>query len=121
MRSARARRSWRCRAGGPTPSARRAPPRGARPPPPPPATTGLWGAPTVVQNAETLAHVAWIVSHSPEAFATVGSDASRGTKLVTIMGRVMEPGLVEVPLGTSLLDLVSMAGGGAGTTKAVFV
>ena len=89
--------------------------------PPYPATTGLWGAPTVVQNAETLAHVAWIISHSPEAFATVGSDASRGTKLVTIMGRVMEPGLVEVPLGTSLLDLVSMAGGGAGTTKAVFV
>jgi NADH:ubiquinone oxidoreductase subunit F (NADH-binding) len=89
--------------------------------PPYPATTGLWDAPTVVQNAETLAHVAWIISHSPEAFASVGSDASRGTKLVTVMGRVMEPGLLEVPLGTSLLDLVSMAGGGTGSTKAVFV
>ncbi len=89
--------------------------------PPYPATTGLWGAPTVVQNAETLAHVAWIISHSPEAFASVGSDASKGTKLVTVMGRVMEPGLLEVPLGTSLLDLVGMAGGGTGSTKAVFV
>jgi NADH-quinone oxidoreductase subunit F len=89
--------------------------------PPYPATQGLWDAPTVVQNAETLAHVAWIISHSPEAFATVGTDASRGTKVVTIMGQVMEPGVLEVPLGTSLLDLVGMAGGGRGTTKAVFV
>ncbi len=89
--------------------------------PPYPATTGLWDAPTVVQNAETLAHVAWIGSHSPEAFATVGSDASKGTKIVTIMGRVMEPGLLEVPLGTSLLDLIGMAGGATGSTKAVFV
>ena len=89
--------------------------------PPYPATRGLWDVPTVVQNAETLAHVAWIISHSPEAFATVGSEASRGTKLVTIMGRVAEPGVVEVPLGTGLLDLVSMAGGGTGTTKAAFV
>jgi NADH-quinone oxidoreductase subunit F len=89
--------------------------------PPYPATVGLWGAPTVVQNAETLAHVAWIMSHSPEAFASVGSEASRGTKLVTIMGRVAEPGLLEVPLGTSLLDLLGMAGGGTGNTKAVFV
>jgi NADH-quinone oxidoreductase subunit F len=89
--------------------------------PPFPATSGLWGAPTVVQNAETLAHVAWILSHSAEAFASVGSEASRGTKLVTVMGRVAEPGLLEVPLGTSLLDLVGMAGGGTGKTKAVFV
>jgi NADH:ubiquinone oxidoreductase subunit F (NADH-binding) len=89
--------------------------------PPFPATSGLWDAPTVVQNAETLAHVAWIVSHSPEAFATVGSDVSNGTKVVTVMGRVMEPGLLEVPLGTSLLDLIGMAGGGTGSTKAVFV
>jgi NADH-quinone oxidoreductase subunit F len=89
--------------------------------PPFPATSGLWGAPTVVQNAETLAHVAWIISHSPEAFASVGSDASKGTKVVTVMGRVMEPGVLEVPLGTSLLDLIGMAGGGTGSTKAVFV
>jgi NADH-quinone oxidoreductase subunit F len=89
--------------------------------PPYPAERGLWGAPTVVQNAETLAHVAWILAHSPEAFASVGSERSRGTKLVTVMGRVGEPGLLEVPLGTSLLDLVGMAGGGTGSTKALFV
>jgi NADH:ubiquinone oxidoreductase subunit F (NADH-binding) len=89
--------------------------------PPYPATTGLWDVPTIVQNAETLAHAAWIISHSPDAFASVGSDASKGTKLVTIMGRVMEPGLLEVPLGTSLLDIIGMAGGGTGSTKAAFV
>lgn len=89
--------------------------------PPYPATRGLNGAPTLVQNAETLAHVAWIASHSAEAFASVGSEASRGTKLVTIMGRVAEPGLLEVPLGTSLLDIIGLVGGATGTLKAVFV
>jgi NADH-quinone oxidoreductase subunit F len=89
--------------------------------PPYPAVRGLHGAPTVVQNAETLAHVAWIVAHSPEAFASVGVDGSRGTKLVTVMGKVAQPGLLEVPLGTSLLDLLNLAGGGIGSTKALFV
>jgi len=89
--------------------------------PPYPATKGLWGAPTVVQNGETLAHVAWIMAHSPDAFASVGSEGARGTKLVTIMGRVGEPGLLEVPLGTPLHELLGMAGGGTGTTKALFV
>ncbi len=89
--------------------------------PPYPARTGLSGAPTAVQNAETLAHVAWIVSHSAEAFASVGSEASRGTKLVTLMGKVAQPGLVEVPMGTPLIEMLSMAGGGVGATKALFV
>ncbi|MGH2401349.1 MAG: complex I 51 kDa subunit family protein [Candidatus Limnocylindria bacterium] len=89
--------------------------------PPYPAEKGLWGAPTVVQNGETLAHAAWILSHSADAFASVGTEASRGTKLVTVMGRVGEPGLIEVPLGTPLLDLLGMAGGGTGSTKALFV
>lgn len=89
--------------------------------PPFPAERGLWDAPTLVQNGETLAHAAWIVSHSPDAFASVGSKTSRGTKLVTVMGRVSQPGVLEVPLGTPLLDLLAMAGGGTGTTKALFV
>ncbi len=89
--------------------------------PPYPAERGLGGAPTVVQNGETLAHVAWIMAHSPEAFASVGSEGSRGTKLVTIMGRAGETGLIELPLGTPLIDLLGLAGGGTGTTKALFV
>lgn len=89
--------------------------------PPYPSTRGLWGAPTVVQNAETLAHVAWILSHSAEAFATAGTESSRGTKLVTLLGRVAQPGLAEVAMGTPLLELLTIAGGGTGTTKAVFV
>jgi NADH-quinone oxidoreductase subunit F len=89
--------------------------------PPYPAGRGLWGVPTVVQNAETLAHVAWILSHSAEAFASIGGQASGGTKLVTIMGHVVEPGVAEVPLGTPLRDLIAAAGGPTGTTKAVFV
>ncbi|MGZ8476247.1 MAG: NADH-ubiquinone oxidoreductase-F iron-sulfur binding region domain-containing protein [Candidatus Limnocylindria bacterium] len=89
--------------------------------PPYPASRGLWGVPTVVQNGETLAHAAWILSHSAEAFATGGGRGSRGTKLVTIMGHVSEPGVAEVLLGTPLRELIAAAGGGTGTTKAVFV
>jgi NADH-quinone oxidoreductase subunit F len=88
--------------------------------PPYPAERGLWSSPTVVQNAETLAHVAWILSHSPDAFASVGTERSRGTKLVTVMGKVAEPGLIEIPLGTSLLDLLQLVNG-TGATKALFV
>ena len=89
--------------------------------PPFPAARGLWGVPTVVQNGETLAHAAWILSHSAEAFAAGGGRGSRGTKLVTIMGHVAEPGVTEVILGTPLRELIAAAGGGTGTTKAVFV
>jgi NADH:ubiquinone oxidoreductase subunit F (NADH-binding) len=89
--------------------------------PPYPATSGLAGAPTLVQNAETLAHVAWILLHSSEAFASVGPAESRGTKVVTMMGRIGEPGVLEAPLGTSIGDLVAMAGGPLGTAKATFV
>lgn len=89
--------------------------------PPYPAEGGPQSAPTAVQNAETLAHVAWIASHSPEAFASLGSTTSHGTKLVTLMGRVAQPGLVEVALGTPLGDVVALAGGATGTLKAAFV
>lgn len=89
--------------------------------PPYPTEVGFQKAPTVVQNAETLAHAAWILSHSAEAFASVGSETSKGTKLVTIFGRVAEAGVIEVPLGIPLMQLLTAAGGGTGSTKALFV
>ena len=89
--------------------------------PPYPTESGLRGAPTVVQNGGTLAHAAWIMAHSAEAFRSVGTTASPGTRLVTVYGRVGQPGLVEVALGTPLRDLVGLAGGSTGTVKAVFV
>ena len=89
--------------------------------PPYPTERGLKGAPTVVQNGETLAHAAWIARHGAKKFRTVGSEDAPGTKLVSIYGRVAEPGLAEVALGTPLSEIVALAGGGTGTTKAVFV
>ena len=89
--------------------------------PPYPTERGLWGAPTVVHNGETLAHAAWIMSHSAEAFTNVGTTESPGTKVVSIHGRVTNPGIAEVPLGTPLNEVVRLAGGGTGVTKAVFV
>jgi NADH:ubiquinone oxidoreductase subunit F (NADH-binding) len=89
--------------------------------PPYPATRGLWGVPTLVQNAETLAHVAWILAHSPDAFASMGREGNRGTKLVTMLGKVGQPGVVEVALGTPLGELIPLAGGATGTVKALFV
>jgi NADH-quinone oxidoreductase subunit F len=89
--------------------------------PPYPAEKGLFGVPTVVQNGETLAHVTWILQHSSDAFASVGTEASKGTKLVTVLGRAVKPGLLELPFGTTLLEILTMVGGGQGTTKALFV
>ena len=89
--------------------------------PPYPTERGLGGAPTTVQNGETLAHAAWIGRNSARKFSAIGSKDAPGTKLVTIYGRVAQPGLVEVALGTPLAEIVALAGGGTGTTKAVFV
>ncbi|MEX1072416.1 MAG: NADH-ubiquinone oxidoreductase-F iron-sulfur binding region domain-containing protein, partial [Chloroflexota bacterium] len=89
--------------------------------PPYPTERGLGGDPTTVQNAETLAHAAWILRHGTEEFRSVGSAGSPGTKLVSIYGRVANPGLAEVPLGSPLSALVKIAGGGSGTIRAVFV
>ena len=89
--------------------------------PPYPAERGLWGVPTVIQNAETLAHVAWILTQSADAFASVGTERSKGTKLVTLFGKLAEAGVLEVPLGMPLGDMLLAGGGGTGTTKALFV
>jgi NADH-quinone oxidoreductase subunit F len=89
--------------------------------PPYPAERGLWGVPTIVHNAETLAHAAWILGHSAAQFARVGPKSAPGTKLVTIAGAVRTPGLAEVPLGTPITEIIDLAGGPSGTTKAAFI
>jgi NADH:ubiquinone oxidoreductase subunit F (NADH-binding) len=89
--------------------------------PPYPTERGFGGAPTTVQNGETLAHAAWIANQGAKKFRAIGSKDAPGTKLVSVYGRVAEPGLLEVALGTPLSEMVAFAGGGTGTTKAVFV
>jgi len=89
--------------------------------PPYPAVKGLWGQPTVVNNVQTLAAVPWIVTNGAEAYASIGSAETPGTMLVQLSGALGKPGIVEVPLGTSLRDLLDLAGGAVGTLKALLV
>ena len=80
--------------------------------PPYPTDAGLWARPTVVNNAETLANVPFIMVEGPEAFAAIGSDRANGTKLVSVSGSVSRSGVAEVPMGTSLREIVDSVGGG---------
>jgi NADH:ubiquinone oxidoreductase subunit F (NADH-binding) len=90
--------------------------------PPYPARTGLWGRPTLVNNVETLAAVPWIVANGAAAYAAIGTDSAPGTTLVQLTGAVRTPGIAEVPLGTSLRQVVDTLGGGSiGTLKAALV
>jgi bidirectional [NiFe] hydrogenase diaphorase subunit len=84
-----------------------------RPRPPFPAQAGLWGAPTLINNVETLATVPVILGMGGEAYAAIGSTGSPGTKVFALSGAVRNTGLVEVPLGTSLRTIVETIGGGA--------
>lgn len=82
-----------------------------RPRPPFPASSGLWHAPTLVDNVETLANVPWIIRHGGDAFAALGSGASRGTKVFSLNSLFARPGLYEVELGLALRALVELGGG----------
>jgi bidirectional [NiFe] hydrogenase diaphorase subunit len=84
-----------------------------RPRPPFPAQEGLWSAPTLINNVETLATVPVILRMGGEAYAAIGSPTSPGTKVFALSGAVRHTGLVEVPLGTSLRTIVERIGGGA--------
>ncbi|MFH5927107.1 NADH-ubiquinone oxidoreductase-F iron-sulfur binding region domain-containing protein [Roseomonas xinghualingensis] len=91
--------------------------------PPFPAETGVNGAPTLVNNVETLAHAGQILGHGPEWYRSLGLGGAPGTKLFSLSGDVLRPGLHELPMGTSLRSLVFEHGGGmlAGKAfKAVF-
>jgi NADH-quinone oxidoreductase subunit F len=82
--------------------------------PPFPTDRGLFGKPTVVNNVETLVNVLDIVLEGGPAFAKTGTEGSTGTKLFCVSGRVARPGLYEVPFGTTLRQLLDLAGGVAG-------
>jgi NADH-quinone oxidoreductase subunit F len=81
--------------------------------PPFPAESGLWGKPTLINNVETLAQVPWIIRRGPEAFAAIGAASSKGTKVFALAGRVRRGGLIEIPIGTTIREVVEQIGGGA--------
>jgi NADH:ubiquinone oxidoreductase subunit F (NADH-binding) len=80
--------------------------------PPFPTEAGLWSKPTVINNAETLASVPHILSLGPAAFAATGTEADRGTKLISLSGSVLRPGVAEVAMGATLRRIVFDVGGG---------
>ena len=83
-----------------------------RPRPPFPAVKGLWQCPTIVNNVETLACVPYIMRNGVESFAKLGTDLSKGTKVFALGGKINNVGLVEVPMGTTLRELIYDIGGG---------
>jgi NADH:ubiquinone oxidoreductase subunit F (NADH-binding) len=89
--------------------------------PPYPFESGLGGAPTLVQNAETLAHVALIARFGAQWFRSCGTTAEPGTALVSVSGAVARPGVYEIELGTQLTALLTQAGGATEQLGAVLV
>ncbi len=89
-----------------------------RPRPPFPAQKGLWGKPTLLNNVETYANVAAIITNGGDWYAAYGTDRSKGTKVFALAGAVRNTGLVEVPVGTTLGELVYDIGGGIMGNKA---
>ena len=83
-----------------------------RPRPPFPAVKGLWGKPTIINNVETLANIPYILREGASEFAKIGTEKSKGTKVFALGGKVNNVGLVEVPMGTTLKELVFDIGGG---------
>ncbi len=80
--------------------------------PPYPATSGLWGCPTLINNVETYANIAQIILKGPEWYSSIGTETSKGTKVFALGGNVNNVGLVEVPMGTTLREIVFDIGGG---------
>mgnify|MGYP003299177545 FL=1 len=88
-----------------------------RPRPPFPAVKGLWGKPTIVNNVETLACVPYILREGAAEFASCGTEKSKGTKVFALGGKVNNVGLVEIPMGTTLRELIYDIGGGIPNDK----
>ena len=83
-----------------------------RPRPPFPAISGLWESPTLLNNVETYANITWIILNGSDAFAAIGTEKSKGTKVFALAGAINNTGLVEVPMGTTLGTLIYDIGGG---------
>ena len=83
-----------------------------RPRPPFPAVKGLFGYPTVINNVETLANVPGIMRNGGDWFASVGTEKSKGTKVFALTGKINNTGLVEVPMGITLREIIFEIGGG---------
>jgi bidirectional [NiFe] hydrogenase diaphorase subunit len=84
-----------------------------RPRPPFPAESGLWASPTLINNVETFANVAPIIRKGADWFASIGTEKSKGTKVFALAGKITNTGLIEVPMGTTLRQIVEKMGGGA--------
>jgi bidirectional [NiFe] hydrogenase diaphorase subunit len=83
-----------------------------RPRPPYPAESGLWGRPTLINNVETYANIAPIMRNGGAWFAGIGTERSKGTKVFALAGTIQNAGLIEVPMGITLRDIVFEMGGG---------
>ncbi len=85
--------------------------------PPFPAESGLWGCPTNINNVETWANITWIINHGAEEFRKIGTEKSPGTKVFALAGKIAGSGLIEVPMGIPLKDIIYQVGGGMKTDK----
>ena len=85
--------------------------------PPFPAQSGFWRKPSNINNVETFANVGWIINNGGEAFAAMGTENSKGTKVFAVTGKVKRSGLVEIPMGKTLRDVIFDIGGGMKTDK----
>lgn len=86
--------------------------------PPFPAQKGLWGKPTIINNVETLANVPVIILNGWEWFSSIGTEKSKGTKVFALGGKIKNTGLVEIPMGTTLREVIYDIGGGCPNGKA---
>ena len=85
--------------------------------PPYPVERGLFDRPTLINNVETFANVPWIIRHGPERFAALGTRTSKGTKVFSLSGKVRRAGLIEIPLGLTIRQVVEEIGGGVAAGK----
>jgi bidirectional [NiFe] hydrogenase diaphorase subunit len=83
-----------------------------RPRPPYPAVSGLWGSPTLINNVETFANVPPIIRKGPEWYSGIGTAKSKGTKVFALTGKITHTGLIEVPMGMTLREIIFEIGGG---------